>query len=469
MKKVLMRAMMSPDAEKSAFEVISKNLIGNNAGNMIYANSIFRTILTEDTQIDTIATNQVFPQSEIDRMNEEYDYFIIPLANAFRTSFISELKLLTKLVTSLKIPCIIAGVGIQVSLDLGVNRKFSFDETVKNFIDAVLEKSSIVGIRGETTGAYLNKLGYVEEKDYTIIGCPSMYMFGKNLPKARVGGLTSESAVSINYKIDLPLSLHELINRSMEQLPNFHFIPQSIEELRLLYGGIPYPVEKHKVVPETYPVKISSEIYRQDKVLGFVNVESWLNFLKGADFSFGSRIHGNIAAVLAGTPCYIFAYDSRICELASYHNIPFMQVKEITQQTNIFDIYEKTDFTSVQKGHEERFLHFLDFLNKNKIPHIYDKKGNITKVPFETRMEGVRTEEPVHSFSSIGIEEQEERLDLYYRYFRNQCWSLKKERNNLLEEMEKKEESEEEKIIEEKITEEKKIGKVKKLLDKLGI
>ncbi|MEG1741701.1 MAG: hypothetical protein RR237_02365, partial [Acetivibrio sp.] len=76
MKKVLMRAMMSPDAEKSAFEVISKNLIGNNAGNMIYANSIFRTILTEDTQIDTIATNQVFPQSEIDRMNEEYDYFI---------------------------------------------------------------------------------------------------------------------------------------------------------------------------------------------------------------------------------------------------------------------------------------------------------------------------------------------------------------------------------------------------------
>lgn len=429
MKKILMRAVMSPGGENKAIDVITKNLIGNNTGNMIFANSMFRTVMQEDTQVDTIATNRKFSAEEIERFNAEYECFIIPLANAFRASFINELDYLTNLVKALKIPCVITGVGIQAKLDATMEREFSFDESAKNFVNAVLEKSSIVGVRGEITGAYLKKLGYVEEKDYTVIGCPSMYMFGKNLPVPKRTGLTRDSQVSINYKIDLPKPLHALINRSMAELPNFHFVPQSIEELRLIYAGVPYPVKKHKWVPDTYPLSLASDIYRNDKVLGFVNVESWLEYLRGKDFSFGSRIHGNIASVLAGTPCYIFAYDSRICELAEYHNIPFMPAKEITEKTNVFDVYEKTDFTSVIKGHEQRFAHFIDFLNKNQVPHIYDENGDAKEVPFEKLMSGISLEGPVHSFSAISIEEQEERLRLYHEYEEKRYNKLKKEKN----------------------------------------
>lgn len=429
MRKVLMRAVMSPGKNNKAIDVITKNLIGNNTGNMIFANSMFRTVMTEDTKIDTIATNRAFSKEEIDNMNEQYDCFIIPLANAFRASFVKELEYLTKLVKGLKIPCVIAGVGIQAKLNADITQSFSFDEAAKKFVDAVLEKSSIVGVRGEITGNYLKHLGYKEEIDYTVIGCPSMYMFGKDLPKARVNGLSKDSKVSINYKIDLPLPLHELINRSMQKIPDFHFVPQSIEELRLMYAGVPYPVKKHKLIPEEYPLSLASEIYRGDKVLGFVNVESWLEFLRSVDFSFGSRIHGNIAAVLAGAPCYIFAYDSRICELAMYHNIPFMQAKDITDSTNVFDIYEKTDFTSIQKGHEERFLHFVDFLNKNEVKHIYDSNGIATRIPFEEQKRDMVFEPAVHSFSSISIEEQEERLRLYHKYEEKRYKQLKKEKS----------------------------------------
>lgn len=437
MRKVLMRAVMSPGGSSKAIDVITKNLIGNNTGNMIFASSMFRTVMTEDTQVDTIATNKTFTMEEIDKMNAEYDCFIIPLANAFRVSFMSELDSLTALVKGLKIPCVIAGVGIQAKLDADISQSFSFDKNVKNFMNAVLEKSSIVGVRGEITGSYLKRLGFVEEKDFTVIGCPSLYMYGKNLPKAEKKELRPDSKVSINYKIDLPDKLHNLIVRSQMAMPDFYFVPQSIEELRLIYAGFPYPVKKHKKIPSTYPISLSSDIYRQDKVLGFVNVESWLDFLKGVDFSFGSRIHGNIASVLAGTPCYIFAYDSRICELADYHNIPFMPVKDIKETTNIFDVYENADFTSVQRGHEERFMHFVDFLNKNQVKHIYDENGEAENVPFEQMLSGLIREPAVHSFSAVSVEEQEERLSLYYIYEEKRIQSTKKECDALKKENEK--------------------------------
>ncbi len=427
MRKVLMRAVMSPLGDNKAIEVITKNLIGDNAGNMIFAYSMFRTVMTEDTVVDNIATNRFFSKEEIDRINNEYECFIIPLANAFRVSFIKELECLTDLVKGLEIPCVVAGVGIQAKIGADMTKPFKFDEATKNFVNAILEKSSMVGVRGQITGDYLKRLGYIEDKHYTVIGCPSMYMYGKDLPKARVSGLTKNSSVSINFKIDLPQKMHDVFERSMKQIPNYHFIPQSIHELRLLYDGVPYPVKKHKVIPENYPLSLASEIYRADKILGFTNVDSWLEFLRSVDFSFGSRIHGNIAAVLAGAPCFVFAYDARIYELADYHNIPFMKVMDMNDGTNILDIYEKTDFSSVQRGHEERFMHFIDFLNTNGIQHIYDKNGDTQAIPFVEAMKALTLEPALHSFSTISIEEQEERLRLYHNFEARRYNTLKKE------------------------------------------
>ena len=38
--------------------------------------------------------------------------------------------------------------------------------------------------------------------------------------------------------------------------------------------------------------------------------------------------------------------------------------------------YEKADYTAIHRGHEERFMHYLDFLHKNGLQTIYDKDGN---------------------------------------------------------------------------------------------
>lgn len=370
--KILMRAAMNHLENPSTQEVIMNNMIGGNAGNMLFTYSIMRTLMLEDTQIDTTLTLKEFSDEQAAEINEKYDCFVIPLANAFRKTFVAELKVLTNLVRRLTIPCIVIGVGVQTKIEDDINGSFSFDEASKNFVKQVLKKSSIIGVRGEITANYLKKLGFVEDKDFTVIGCPSMYMFGDKLEVKEKKELTEYSPVCVNKKINIPGKYHDFLTQTANRFKDCVYISQVIDDFYLLYLGKPIDRNKYRKIHKTYPYDLSSKIITQGKETGFTNVPSWLDFLRSRDFSFGTRIHGSVAAVVAGTPAFIFAPDSRILELADYHNLRYMLAKDITDDTDIFDIYEKTDFSIVKKGHKERFEHYLDFLRMNGLETIYD-------------------------------------------------------------------------------------------------
>ena len=146
MKKILLRAGMSPLIGYQPSEVIMKNMIGTNIGNMLFQTSVYRTLLCEDVVIDTINTSRKFTKWDIDQINANYECLVLPFANAFRASFMSELQEVTKLVNNLKIPCVVVGVGAQAGIGKDVNNA-ELDEVVKEFMKAVLKKSNIVGLR----------------------------------------------------------------------------------------------------------------------------------------------------------------------------------------------------------------------------------------------------------------------------------------------------------------------------------
>lgn len=415
MGKILMRAAMSPFDNQTPYQVIMRNSIGNNIGNMLFPHSISRTLTTEGMQIDTINFSKMSPdrgtiREEARRIDEEYDCLVLPFANAFRVSFIGELKRITSIVKKLTIPCVVVGVGMQAALGKELSNR-TLAEAVIGFVDAILEKSSCLGLRGEHTAEYLKSLGFQPERDFTVIGCPSMFMFGKDLPEPDIRPLTPESSISINSKISLPQNFHHFLYRCRQEIPDYYYIPQVIEEIYRMYAGMPFPKKFAKKIPKYFPADLAHPVYAQDHARAFFNVKTWLEFLQQRDFSFGSRIHGNIAAVLAGIPAYVFVSDQRILELVDYHNIPHSMVADIKPDTSIFDIYEKTDFKQVKKGHENRFLHYLDFLQKNGLETIYDKKGNPGRVSFDEKLEEIDFLPPMHSFSAVSVEEQVERLD----------------------------------------------------------
>src|SRR5690625_857186 len=236
MKNILMRSGMSPMDTFDASHIILNNSIGGNVGNLIYAYSVFRTLMTEGTTITPDYYKIDHKQAE--EINEKYDCYIIPLADAFREDFIPLLRRYTKLIKKLKIPVIVIGVGLRAPFEPKLNEGFPFDEDVKAFVKAVLEKSSIIGLRGEITSKYLTRLGFREGIDHTVIGCPSMYAFGRDL-HIRDTNITKESMICVNSSRLSPKNVLDFMTRGMEEYPNHYCIHQCMKEMKLTYLGSP--------------------------------------------------------------------------------------------------------------------------------------------------------------------------------------------------------------------------------------
>ncbi|MBL3647460.1 polysaccharide pyruvyl transferase family protein [Bacillus sp. RHFS10] len=404
MKNILIRAGISPFDTFDPAEMIVRNSIGGNVGNLVYAYSVFRTLMTEGTTItpDYYRINA----ADAEQINEKYDMYIIPLADAFREDFVPSLRKYTQLIKKLTIPVVVIGVGLRAPFEPKLNEGFPFDEDVKAFVSAVLERSNMIGVRGEITAKYLSRLGFREGIDHTVIGCPSMYAFGREL-KIRDTTITPESMVTVNSSRLSPKHVLDFITRSMKEFPNHYFIPQWRKEMILTYAGAPAIAKP----ADNYPVSMEDPAYQNDRVRFFLNVPTWLDFLKQADLSFGARLHGNIAATIAGTPSLLLPKDARMRELAEYHQLTHIMANEITEQTKLSELIETVDFQQPEKQQAQNFDHFISFLNQNELDHIYKEKAIPDTVPFDEKLSNTKLLSPVTTVSGCSSTETAKRWE----------------------------------------------------------
>lgn len=406
MKNILIRSGISPLETFDAAHIINENSIGSNVGNLIYAYSIYRTLTTEDTTITPDYYSRDLKKA--DEINEKYDCYIIALADAFRPSFIHILRQYTKLIKKLKIPVIIVGVGLSADFEPDLKKGFPFDKDVKEFINAVLEKSNIVGVRGEITSQYLTQLGFREGIDHMVIGCPSMYAFGREL-NIRDTNISKDSLVMVNSSLKSPEKVLNFISKSMKDFPNHYFIPQWRAEMMLTYLGIE-SVSKKNV---DYPKSLSDSVYKNNRVRFFLNAPTWIDFMAKADFSFGARLHGNITATIAGTPSLIIPKDARMRELAEYHSLTSLWWNDINEDTELANVIASVDFKSPEKVQARNFDNYIDFLNKNKLEHIYKDNNYPSKIPLDDQLKQIDLKDPIIPASSIDKEELIARWEHY--------------------------------------------------------
>lgn len=429
MKKILMRAVISPFDEASAYDILTKNRIGSNMGNMIFPYSVMRNLMTEDMVIDTTVTNKTFTEKEIDYINSEYECLVMPFANAFRANYVGELQNLTKLIKKLKIPFVVVGIGCSHSLKQDLNSELPYDDAAREFIKAVLNKSATIGLRGESTAEYLKHLGFKEETEYRVIGCPSMYLWGPYLPDIEKKELRPDSPVSVNWKINIPVEVHNYMKRSLAELTNYQYVPQILDEMMMMYYGTPLPgKKKYPRIPEGYPSMSNHPFYTEGKAKAFVNVPSWMEYLRTKDLSFGTRIHGNIVPLLAGIPSYIVAPDHRVTELARYHDIPHTMYTDLKEDDTIFTLYEKADYAPMLKNHRERYERYSAFLKENGLTPVLDQVGKMEKTIFDEQVEQVnrQNQQVLEPFFSATVEEQARRLEEIEGYYVRRYNELKK-------------------------------------------
>ena len=273
-----------------------------------------------------------------------------------------------------------------------------------------------MGVRGQITYDYLKGLGFSQ---IDVTGCPSLALNGPGLPLREKQPLTPESKLCFTGSVSNPPDFKKFAVRCTERFPNTYFVPQFIDDLRLMYLGIPHPDTADSRV--LHPTNLDHPVFVEDKARFFINLPSMFAFNREMDFNYGTRIHGAIGNILCGVPSLLFPTDARIRELAEYHNIPSIPASAVTPDTDLAALYDQTDFRQVNNGHAERFWHLIDFLNENGIKTIYDDRtGTPARSLYDEKTAATSYAQPVHSMLVRPPEEIARRVDTAMRLQRKE-------------------------------------------------
>jgi hypothetical protein len=389
MKRMLLRCPKDPFEVVSPEQVALHNLIGSNTGNLLFLDAAYKLLNTKDVTVEP----DRFKAHELgaDYINANYDVYVIPLANGFRISFTRGLERLTPVIKKLKIPVVLLSGGLQSSLEYKPGIKRPMDDVVKAFVGAIMDKSGSIGLRGEYSVDYVQRLGF---KDVEVIGCPSMFMYGDKLDvRKRTPALDRDSRITMSVTSRIS-KLGPIVESHTAKYPNLTYIGQEMDCLRLLLWGEGIT---RKPKPNPLPLWPSHPLVRDGKTKMWVDPWPWIDYLRGTDFTFGSRIHGNIAALLAGTPAYVLAHDTRTKELAKYFEIPHRLIQDTPPTTDAADLYEEADFGPLVNNHKQRFNTYISYVERHGLGHVFQPGEDPTL--FDKRISEIRYPDSVALYS----------------------------------------------------------------------
>ena len=365
--RILLRAAKSPFKIATARETLSQNLIGTNSGNLIFSHAAARILSTSRAQVLPDVFNPT--AEDAGEINERYDHFVIPLANAFRPDFIKHLDGMSDCIERLKIPVTVFGVGAQAVGEGDIRELAPLNASVKRFVAAVLDRSASIGVRGEFTAAFLKSLGFGSSQ-VEIIGCPSMFLTdGVTKVPQRAPFLHANSRIAINLSPHVR-GVRELAERHRRSYRHINYVAQDSRDLRMIlqrsWGAQPQDLN-------TAPITPSDPIFEPNTTSFYLDPHTWIRDMKSVDVAFGTRIHGNIAALLAGRPAFVLAHDSRTLELSRYFEIPHRDVSgpDGVGWVSVAEIFDGADYAPMVRNHAGRLSATLAFLERNGLHHSY--------------------------------------------------------------------------------------------------
>jgi hypothetical protein len=120
-----------------------------------------------------------------------------------------------------------------------------------------------------------------------------------------------------------------------------------------------------------FPVHTSHQLYREHRMAYSPTAWSWIRHLEDDDFAFGPRLHGTVAATLAGTSAHLLVHDSRTLEVARHHHLPHTLTRDLGDVRSVRDLAARQDYTAFNRAYPELLDAYLAFLTRNGLPNAY--------------------------------------------------------------------------------------------------
>lgn len=397
MKRILVRSAQDPQKSYDALESTKK--MGGNAGNLLYVNGVSRTLDSKNNKLSFggFKTHTLPDVTDwVNQANKKYDHYVMPMANSFREGMTQSLRGMTEIVRRLDMPVTIVGIGAQATAKSFTSNDFQMASTggkkklddhkteehnqvVRDFCNAVLEKSKSIGVRGEFTKEYLVALG-IDPLKVRVIGCPSLYTWGPDHKIVNSVGNDFDGSIE-QFDPELPLSLNidyrlagieRMIYANLFKYPNITSPSQDSKSARMIITkNEHYALEG---VNLGTPIHTKHPMFLRNNVIYYPNPWGWVHDLSKKHFVFGTRLHGNIAGILGGTPAHLLAHDARTMELAKFHGIPYT-IYDKEHDFLAEDLFKTTSYENFNNLMPKNFKNFIEFLNENDLSTIYDENG----------------------------------------------------------------------------------------------
>lgn len=407
MARILIRAGKDPFTAVAPETTLTQDVFNSNSGNHLFQHSVWKALDVAPHELvanSTLSERRAAHPQDAQRINEEFDHFVIPMANSFRADFADKLDNLTTLIEQLTIPATVIGIGAQAPADRSFDALADVEDVTRRFVAAVLDRSASIGVRGEFTRDFLVHLGFPADS-IDVIGCPSLFLHGPDLQvHKKLDTITADAALALNLTPEVP-GIGAFATDQAARHPRLTYIGQDAHDLRLLLWGTPHP----HVGDPLAPTHLHHALYQQDRMRLFVDTWTWYAFLARQDFAYGTRFHGNVAALLAGTPAMMLAHDSRTLELAEYHQMPHRVQPRFDEPVAVEELYAATDLSAFNEALPDRFTRYTDFLARNGLEHRWESGRDGSQ--FDARLEQASFPPGVRTLAAPDLGEVAARLD----------------------------------------------------------
>jgi hypothetical protein len=353
-----------PKAGMAASSILAT--VGMNTGNLLFTDALHRVI-----RPDQDPSNYRFDPGFV---REHHDGIVIPAANWLNPR--SNFGELAKRIESTGLPCVIVGLGSQSH---SAEQLPEVNEGTLNLLKVAAERSRSISVRGRYTAKVLAHLGI---RGFRITGCPSLLWRIDGPARVEKKGFEPNKVVLTgsrgipNERTFWPkiessrLSL--LMSRLAQQL-DLDFVAQAeLPDLDYLlgYAGNDNASSRDYLckvfATDDWPV-VERFIVERMKV--FFNVPDWIDYLSTRSFTVGTRLHGAIASLLAGTPALLIAHDARTMESAQKLRIPVRDSTEFKKlgDFDLKQLYDDTDFSEFNRSGAKYFRNFAEFFEENEV------------------------------------------------------------------------------------------------------
>lgn len=340
--------------------------LGSNAGNLLFTNAVQRQLRWDEAE-----TGGRFEPATV---NEKFDVVVIPAANWLYERF--DFAVLASLVEQLTIPVVLIGIGAQA----GPERRIpQIPEGTLRLVRTVSERSALIGTRGDFSTEVLDHYGI---RNVQAIGCPSLYLTPKGVFNIR-RNRNPESILVAGTRYGAPgrdkspeaRRQHALYALAVSEKLYINYQSERPEMDFLLKGQQPSVFAG--IEPSTckyYGVETMVELYDYLREFGrcFVDIDEWIEAMRGFDFYFGSRVHGAISSLLAGTPACLVTHDSRTMELGEFAEIPSMWIEDVGALTRdrLEEISSAIDLDRFERRMKMIYADYVRFLEANGLEHV---------------------------------------------------------------------------------------------------